>query len=125
MPLRFNLGPGEKLYIGKTVVINSQQRCQFVVEGDGPILRERDVMTERQNSSPIELVYCCLQRFYLTVEAEGSLATYAKVLSAALARGEINNADASALNQPVNATQIYQALKMLKKLLPKTVVVAA
>ena len=45
MPLRFDLGPFEKLFIGKSVLTNNSDRTMFIVEGETPILRARDVLT--------------------------------------------------------------------------------
>ena len=44
MPLRFDLGPFEKLRIGRSVISNSDGRAFFAVEGDMPILRDKDFL---------------------------------------------------------------------------------
>jgi hypothetical protein len=44
MPLRLDLGPFEKLHIGKTVLLNSHERAYFAFEGDVPIMRGKDVL---------------------------------------------------------------------------------
>ena len=44
MPLRFDLGPFEKLYIGKSVLTNNGDRSMFIVEGETPILRAKDIL---------------------------------------------------------------------------------
>ena len=48
MPLRFDLGPFEKLFIGRSVLTNNGDRTMFIVEGDTPILRARDVLMAEQ-----------------------------------------------------------------------------
>ena len=65
MPLRFDLGPFEKLFIGKSVLTNNGDRSMFIVEGDTPILRARDVLTPEQAVSPSEKLYRCVQQMYL------------------------------------------------------------
>ena len=45
MALRIELKPGERILIGESVLINSDQRATFLIEGEAPILREKDIMT--------------------------------------------------------------------------------
>jgi len=54
MPLRFDLGPFEKLFIGKSVLTNNANRTMFVVEGETPILRARDVLTPEKAINAVE-----------------------------------------------------------------------
>ncbi len=46
MPLRFDLGPFEELHIGKCVIKNSHERSLFSVEGEMPILKGKDTLSE-------------------------------------------------------------------------------
>ena len=45
MPLRVELKPFERIVIGETVLVNSGTRTSFLIDGDAPILRERDTIT--------------------------------------------------------------------------------
>ena len=57
MPLRFDLGPFEKLFIGKSVLTNNSDRTMFIVEGDTPILRARDVLTPERAINAAEKLH--------------------------------------------------------------------
>ena len=65
MPLRFDLGPFEKLFVGKTILTNGGERTMFVVEGEGPILRAKDVLSAQLAATHLEKLYCCVQQMYL------------------------------------------------------------
>ena len=62
MPLRFDLGLHEKLYIGKSVLTNSKERTYFVLEGEMPILRARDFLQPSLAANSLEQLYCCIQQ---------------------------------------------------------------
>jgi flagellar protein FlbT len=70
MPLRFDLGPNERVFIGKSVLTNGANRTKFVIEGNTPILRSRDVLSPEQAVNAIEKLYRCVQQMYL----EGDIA---------------------------------------------------
>ena len=116
MPLRFDLGPGEKLFIGRTVLTNGQHRCHFVVDGDGPVLRERDVIVETAQSTAPERLYVSIQQTYLNAAAGSNGAVYIELMSAAARY--LQQADIATLNALMAAGEFYRALRYLKKLLP-------
>ena len=47
MPLRVELKPFERIVIGESVITNSDTRTTFLIDGDAPILREKDILTAR------------------------------------------------------------------------------
>src|SRR5215213_8618332 len=59
VPLRVELKPFERIVIGETVLVNSGTRTSFLIDGDAPILRERDTITAAKR------LYLCLQTMYL------------------------------------------------------------
>ena len=61
MALIIDLKPKEKIIIGNAVITNDEQRTRLHIEGDSPILREKDIMTEAQANSPCKRIYlACL-----------------------------------------------------------------
>ena len=52
MPLRVELKPFERIVIGETVLINSGTRTSFLIDGEAPILRERDTITAETANTP-------------------------------------------------------------------------
>ena len=65
MPLRVELKPFERIVIGETVLINSGTRTSFLIDGEAPILREKDTVTAETANTPVKRLYFCLQMMYL------------------------------------------------------------
>ena len=65
MPLRVELKPFERIVIGETVIINSGTRTSFLIDGDAPILREKDTVTAETATTPAKRLYHCVQMMYL------------------------------------------------------------
>ncbi len=65
MPLRVELKPFERITIGEIVLINSSTRISFLVDGDAPILREKDTVTAETANTPLRRLYFCVQMMYL------------------------------------------------------------
>src|SRR5438477_12517761 len=84
MPLRFDLGPFEKLFIGRSVLINNGTRTMFVVEGETPILRARDVLMPDRSVNVAERLYCCVQQMYLEENAQKYQRSYLALLAQAI-----------------------------------------
>jgi hypothetical protein len=65
MPLRVELKPFERIVIGETVIINSGTRTSFLIDGEAPILREKDTVTAETATTPVKRLYYCVQMMYL------------------------------------------------------------
>jgi flagellar protein FlbT len=65
MALVIDLKPEEKLIVGSTVITNDSQRTRLRIDGDAPILREKDTMTEEEATTPAKKLYLSIQKMYL------------------------------------------------------------
>ena len=65
MALKIELKPFERIIIGESLITNSDQRARFVIEGNAPILREKDVLTAETADTPVKRIYLCVQMMYL------------------------------------------------------------
>lgn len=65
MPLRIELKPGEKVFIGGAVIENGPARNHLTVLNDVPVLRERDILTEQTADSPCKRIYLAVQLMYM------------------------------------------------------------
>ena len=117
MPLRFDLGPFEKLHIGKTVLLNSHERAYFAFEGDVPIMRGKDFLQPELAGNSLEKLYCCIQKVYL----EDAFAEQQGVLSLLMVKALGDQpALQSALREVeglIGSREYFRALKRLKKLI--------
>jgi flagellar biosynthesis repressor protein FlbT len=65
MALKVELKPFERIIIGESVVTNSEMRTTFLIEGEAPILREKDILTAETADTPVKRLYLCVQMMYL------------------------------------------------------------
>ena len=57
MALKVELKPGERILIGESVITNGAQRARFLIEGQSAVLREKDIITPEQATSPARRIY--------------------------------------------------------------------
>ena len=117
MPLRVELKPFERIVIGETVLINSGTRTSFLVDGDAPILREKDTVTAETANTPVKRLYFCVQMMYLKNDIPRYRTPYlgfVKDLREALpgSRDVIDT-----VNGHISGGALYKALKELRKLM--------
>jgi flagellar protein FlbT len=65
MSLKIELKPHEKVIIGDSVITACDQRVSFLVDGNAPILRERDILTAETATTPVKRLHLCVQLMYL------------------------------------------------------------
>ena len=65
MALIIDLKPEEKLIVGSTIITNDSQRTRLRIDGDAPILREKDTMTAENAKTPSQNLYLSIQNMYL------------------------------------------------------------
>lgn len=116
MTLRFDLGPFEELHIGKCVIKNSHQRALFVVEGESPILKGKDVIPEASLGCALEKLYHCVQKMYLEDAFEKYQGSYFKLAAQSMKDNPLVSSQLLTAEQLINDRDFYKALKGLKKL---------
>jgi flagellar protein FlbT len=118
MGLKITLKPGERMIIGGAVVTNSSSKCNFMVENNVPILREKDILSPDKAKTPARRIYFSIQLMYID---GANLTDHHKVYwkrvkefleAAPSALGMIDKISEDVLNG-----NFYQALKKCKKLL--------
>lgn len=117
MGLNVELKAGERIIIGTSVIRNGDERVRLFVEGDAPILREKDILTPATADSPAKLIYLAVQLMYLG----GDLSTQG-VAYFSLARDFLNAVPSAIglidrINNEVLSGQLYKALKTSKSLI--------
>jgi len=117
MPLRFDLGPFEKLHIGKTVLSNSHERAYFTFEGDVPIMRGKDYLQPDMASNSLEKLYCCMQKMYLEQTFAEHQGSYLTLVVQALKEEPSLHTELKQLDALFRAGKHYKALKGLKSLI--------
>jgi flagellar protein FlbT len=118
MALKISLRPHEKMIIGGAVITNGNTRSDFVVENTIPILRQKDILSEKDANTPCRLIYFVIQLMYID---EKNLTEYhnsywklvRELLEAAPSTRDLVNQ----ISEHILSTRYYQALKTARKLI--------
>ena len=76
MGLKVELKPGERLILGDCLVTNGDQRTRLLIEGQVPILREKEIMTPDQADTPAKRIYLAIQIIYTSRDPRPHHETY-------------------------------------------------
>jgi flagellar protein FlbT len=116
VPLRVELKPFERIVIGETVLINSGTRTSFLLDGEAPILRERDTVTPETANTPAKRLYLCVQTMYLKSDIPKYLPTYQGYLRDLRNSNPGDRLTIDAINAHISSGALYKALKEIRKL---------
>src|SRR5690606_24725730 len=65
MTLKVELKPGERIVVGRSLITNGSSRSRLIIEGEEPVLRERDILTPETANTPARRIYLTVQLMYL------------------------------------------------------------
>ena len=119
MPLRVELKPFERIVIGETVLVNSGTRTSFLIDGDAPILREKDTVTPENANTPVKRLYLCVQTMYLKNDIPRYRMAYQGFLRDLRETSPGDRMAIDAVNTHVIAGTLYKALKEIRKLMKR------
>lgn len=118
MPLKLDLRPHEKLFLGGAVLVNGDSRCQLAVLNDVPVLREKDILKEEDANTPCKRIYLAVQLMYMDTP---NLARYHQYyweeVRAVIAVAPSTTDRIGLISQAVLDGQYYQALKLARDLI--------
>jgi flagellar protein FlbT len=117
MPLRVELKPFERIVIGETVIVNSGTRTSFLIDGEAPILREKDTVTAETANTPVKRLYFCVQMMYLKNEVPRYRTAYQGFLKDLRDAVPDSRDVIDAVNGHVSGGALYKALKEIRKLM--------
>lgn len=116
MPLRFDLAIGEPLYIGRGVIMSNKTRMHFVLDGDMPVLKEKDYVSPEAAQTALERLYVYVQRAYLH-EQPAATEEYRALAALAAAESPDMYATLTTADKQIVAGDLYRALKSLRVLI--------
>jgi flagellar protein FlbT len=117
MALKVELKPNERLIVGTAVIRNGDQRARFFIEGDAPILREKDILTPATADSPAKKIYLAVQLMYLQQDLSGHNDFYFPLIREFLAAAPSALPLIAEVNNCILSGDLYKALKETKKLI--------
>jgi flagellar protein FlbT len=117
MGLKVELKPGERIIIGDSVITNDDQRTRLVIEGDAPILREKDILTVEAADTPCKKIYLVVQLMYLARDPAVHHEMYFKLVRDVLTAAPSTRPYFDPINNHILTNNIYKALKETQRLI--------
>lgn len=119
MALKIELKPFERIIIGESLITNSDQRTRFLIEGNAPILREKDILTAETANTPIKRIYLCVQMMYLENDIAKYQDMYFEFVKDVLAAMPSSRKQIEAASNHILSGSFYKALKDIRKLMSR------
>ena len=117
MALKVELKPGEKLLVGNCIITNSDQRTRLFIEGQAPILREKDILTSTTADTPAKRVYLAVQIMYIENNTDVLRREYFSLINDIVAAAPSSMAIVDRINNDILTGALYKALKSAKQLI--------
>lgn len=117
MALKVELKPGERIILGECVITNADQRTRLLIEGEAPILREKDILTPETADTPAKLIYLAVQLMYISPDPQNNHGTYFNLLRDMVTTVPSAWPIIEGINNHILNGELYLALKETKKLI--------
>ncbi len=118
MALKITLKAKERLIIGGAVVTNGNNRSDLIIENSVPILREKDILSEKDATSPCRRIYFLIQLMYVD---DKNLAEhhnkYWELVRELLKAAPSTLSVIDQINEHILNARYYQALKLAWQLI--------
>ena len=117
MTLKIELKRDERVILGDCVITNRGQRTRLEIQGNVPILRQKDILSPEQADTPAKRIYLAVQLMYTSKEPHDHRMSYLQLVHEMLeiapgARPFIDN-----INNRILTGDLYKALKETRKLI--------
>ena len=111
MPLKVEIKPGERIIIGESVITNDGRRTRLFIEGDAPILREKDILRPLDADTPCKKIYLIIQMMYLADDPRKHHDLYFQIIKDVQAAAPSTMAHIEVINNHLLTGAYYKALK--------------
>ena len=117
MALKVELKPGERFILGDSVITNDDQRTRLFIEGDAPILREKDILRLDDADTPCKKIYLMVQMMYLATDPTPHHDLYFSLVKDVLEAAPSTASMIDDINNKILTGEMYKALKQTRKLI--------
>ncbi|MBS1167694.1 MAG: flbT [Proteobacteria bacterium] len=117
MTLKVELKPGERIIIGESMITNDDQRTRLYIEGNAPILREKDILTIESANTPAKRIYLAVQLMYLSREINKFEDNYFSLVQDIMQAAPSTIPFVTRISNHILADQLYKALKEARALI--------
>jgi flagellar protein FlbT len=117
MALKVELKPGERIILGECVITNHDQRTRLLIEGQMPILREKDILTPELADTPAKRIYLAVQLMYTSRDPRPHHEVYFALVRDILEAAPSTWPHIESINNLILTGEMYKALKQARKLI--------
>ena len=117
MALKVELKPGERIFVGESVITNDDQRTRLLIGGTAPVLREKDIMTAERADTPAKRIYLAVQLMYTSREPRMHHEVYFALIRDIVHAAPSTWAHIESINNHILTGELYKALKQSRKLI--------
>jgi flagellar protein FlbT len=117
MALKITLKPNERMIIGRAVLRNGDTKCNLIIENSVPILREKDIIGEKEADSPARRIYYIIQLMYIDQENPHQYhKAYWRLVQDFVKAAPSVISTIDQISEHIINDRYYQALKLTKKI---------
>jgi flagellar protein FlbT len=117
MALKVELKPGERMILGECVVTNGDQRTRLTIEGQLPMLREKDILTPQLADTPAKRIYLAIQLMYTSKDPRPHHEVYFALVRELVQAAPSAWPQVENINNHILTGEMYKALKVAKTLI--------
>lgn len=119
MALKITLKPNEKMIAGCAVLTNGNSKnTDLIIENKVPVLRQKDILSEKDANSPCSRIYFVIQLMYVDEENLSSHhQTYWKLIRELLDAVPRLTGFIDQINEHILNARYYKALKLVRELI--------
>lgn len=117
MALKVELKPGERFILGTCVITNDNQRTRLYIEGDAPVLREKDILTSETADTPAKRIYLAIQVMYLSDDSQERQDIYFRLVNELIQAAPSTYPYIDRINNEILTGSLYKALREAKALI--------
>jgi flagellar protein FlbT len=119
MALKITLKPNEKMIVGGAVVTNGNSKnTDLIIENNVPVLRQKDILSEQDATSPCRRIYFIIQLMYIDEEnLIEHQSIYWKLIRELLDTVPRLTKHIDQINENILGANFYRALKLAGKLI--------
>ena len=119
MTLKVVLKPFERIIIGQSLITNSETRTTFLIDGEAPILREKDILTAETANTPVKRLYFCIQMMYLENDIPKYQDLYMGFIKDLLEAVPSFRTSIETASRLILSGSLYNSLKEIRKLIAR------
>ena len=118
MPLILDIKPGDSIIIGKGTITNKgTHKASLAIEGDIPVLHQKELMRESEADTPCKRLYITLQTMYLSGDATQLKDAYAAQVRDIQQAQPGTALHCKKINDEIEAGRHHKALKEARRLI--------